>query len=281
MPSLSPRSPSSPHFASAPRRRRPPRPRPTPRRRPRPGRVHRRMNRHHPQQPPTCRRGRACRSSTSTGRRSRSPTASASPVLVELFATWCSNCRQQLPKTQEAAVRMGDGAAVIALSVETDLAPDAVAQYAVDNELPDIRFAVMSPELLAAFVDTFGNTAANPPSTPKIVIDADWRRRRADDGSGEHRRARRAAHRGVGAACHRDHRGLIALRVRLRRGVHPRQRRDPQQRLSAAAVSGARRDALGAPRQPAVALVDDEPRARRPRRHRRVHGRRRVRPVSG
>ena len=30
------------------------------------------------------------------------------PVLVELFATWCSNCRQQLPKTQEAAVTMGD-----------------------------------------------------------------------------------------------------------------------------------------------------------------------------
>jgi thiol-disulfide isomerase/thioredoxin len=94
------------------------------------------------------------------------------PVLVELFATWCSNCRQQLPKTQEAAVAMGDTAAVIALSVETDLSSDAVAQYAEDNEFPDIRFAVMSPELLAAFVEGFGNSAANPPSTPKIVIDA-------------------------------------------------------------------------------------------------------------
>lgn len=94
------------------------------------------------------------------------------PVLVELFATWCSNCRQQLPKTQEAALAMGDGAVVIALSVETDLSPDAVAEYAVDNEFPAIRFAVMSPELLAAFVEAFGNTAANPPSTPKIVIDA-------------------------------------------------------------------------------------------------------------
>lgn len=94
------------------------------------------------------------------------------PVLVELFATWCSNCRQQLPKTQEAAVALGDQAAVIALSVETDIDPDAVAQYAVDNEFPDIRFAVMSPELLAAFVEEFGNSAANPPSTPKIVIDA-------------------------------------------------------------------------------------------------------------
>jgi thiol-disulfide isomerase/thioredoxin len=94
------------------------------------------------------------------------------PVLVELFATWCSNCRQQLPKTQEAAVSLGDRAAIIALSVETDIAPDAVAQYAVDNGFLDIRFAVMSPELLAAFVEEFGNSAANPPSTPKIVIDA-------------------------------------------------------------------------------------------------------------
>ena len=97
------------------------------------------------------------------------------PVLVELFATWCSNCRRQLPETQEAAVTMGDRAAVIALSVETDLSPDAVAEYAEQNDFPDIRFAVMSPDLLAAFVDAFGNSAANPPSTPKIVIDAQGR----------------------------------------------------------------------------------------------------------
>jgi thiol-disulfide isomerase/thioredoxin len=95
------------------------------------------------------------------------------PVLVELFATWCSNCRQQLPKTNEAAVTMGDQAEVIALSVETDLDPQAVAEYAEANEFADIRFAVLTPELLAAFVEEFGNTAANPPSVPKIVIDAD------------------------------------------------------------------------------------------------------------
>ena len=95
------------------------------------------------------------------------------PVLVELFATWCSNCRQQLPKTNETAGTMGEQAEVIALSVETDLAPEAVAEYAEVNDFPDIRFAVMTPELLAAFVEAFGNTAANPPSVPKIVIDAD------------------------------------------------------------------------------------------------------------
>ena len=56
--------------------------------------------------------------------------------------------------------------------METDLSPEAVAEYAVDNEFPEIRFAVMTPELLAAFVEAFGTTAANPPSVPKIVIDA-------------------------------------------------------------------------------------------------------------
>jgi thiol-disulfide isomerase/thioredoxin len=94
------------------------------------------------------------------------------PVLVETFATWCSNCREQMPKTQEAAATLGENAAVIALSVETELSPDVVAEYAVDLELPDVRFAVMSPELLAALVEAFGPTVANPPSTPKIVIDA-------------------------------------------------------------------------------------------------------------
>jgi cytochrome oxidase Cu insertion factor (SCO1/SenC/PrrC family) len=94
------------------------------------------------------------------------------PVLVEPFATWCSNCRSQLRATQQAAAELGDEAAVIALSVETDLDPAAVAAYAADNGLTDIRFAVMTPELLAALADALGNSAVNPPATPKIVIDA-------------------------------------------------------------------------------------------------------------
>ena len=49
------------------------------------------------------------------------------PVLVETFATWCSNCREQLADTQAAAATVGDAATVLALSVETDLSPDDVA----------------------------------------------------------------------------------------------------------------------------------------------------------
>jgi len=92
------------------------------------------------------------------------------PVFVENFATWCSNCRSQLNTTQEAAASLGDEAVFVVLSVETTLSPADVADYAEDNGFSAMRFAVMTPELLAAFVDAFGNSAVNPPSTPHVVI---------------------------------------------------------------------------------------------------------------
>lgn len=95
------------------------------------------------------------------------------PVLVENFATWCSNCRKQLGDTQAAAAKAGDNAVFLALSVETDLAASDVAKYASEHGFDDIRFAVMSPEMLAAMNDAYGNSALNPPSTPKITITAD------------------------------------------------------------------------------------------------------------
>lgn len=94
------------------------------------------------------------------------------PVFVEAFATWCSNCRSQLRTTQAAAASLGDEAAFVALSVETSLSAEDVADYAEDNGFTSMRFAVMTPELLAAFVDAYGNSAVNPPSTPHVVIGA-------------------------------------------------------------------------------------------------------------
>jgi pentapeptide MXKDX repeat protein len=93
------------------------------------------------------------------------------PVFVETFATWCPNCKKQLEDTNAAAEQLGDQAVFIALSVETDLSSGDVAEYAADNGFDAVRFAVMTPEALAAFVDGLGQSAANPPSTPKVVID--------------------------------------------------------------------------------------------------------------
>jgi thiol-disulfide isomerase/thioredoxin len=95
------------------------------------------------------------------------------PVFVENFATWCSNCRDQLRATQDAAAAAGDDAVFLALSVETELDVDDMADYQRDNGFDDIRFAVMSPELLAAMDAAFGTSALNPPSTPKVAVAAD------------------------------------------------------------------------------------------------------------
>lgn len=95
------------------------------------------------------------------------------PVFVENFATWCSNCRNQLGATQEAAEVAGEDAVFLALSVETELSADDLRDYQEANGFSDIRFAVMSPELLAAMDAAFGGSALNPPSTPKVAVAAD------------------------------------------------------------------------------------------------------------
>jgi len=94
------------------------------------------------------------------------------PVLVENFATWCSTCRSQLTDTQEAAAAVGDKAVFLALSIEVDLDPSDLVEYADKNGFDNIRFAVMTPEFLAAMADEFGKSSINAPSTPKIVVDA-------------------------------------------------------------------------------------------------------------
>ncbi len=94
------------------------------------------------------------------------------PVVVEVFATWCGNCRKQLGDTQKAAAAAGESATFLALSVETELSSADVATYAQKNGFSNIRFAVMSPEMLSALEMAYGKSVLNPPSTPKIVVDA-------------------------------------------------------------------------------------------------------------
>jgi thiol-disulfide isomerase/thioredoxin len=90
-------------------------------------------------------------------------------VYVENFATWCPNCKKQLGNVQKAAAANPD-AVFIAYSVETDLSAEKVAAYAKANGFTNIRFAVMTPEMLAAMSSALGKDAINPPSTPHFVI---------------------------------------------------------------------------------------------------------------
>ena len=91
-------------------------------------------------------------------------------VFVETMATWCPNCRQQLGNVKSAAARANAEQTVfVAISVETDLAPATLAQYADDNGFT-WTFAVATPEMVQTLAETFGQTIANPPATPHFIL---------------------------------------------------------------------------------------------------------------
>jgi thiol-disulfide isomerase/thioredoxin len=94
-------------------------------------------------------------------------------VFVEPMATWCSNCRQQLGNVNSARASFDSEQVVfVALSVEVGLGNDTLSTYSQNNGF-DWHFAVITPELLAELVATFGRTITNPPSTPHFIIRPD------------------------------------------------------------------------------------------------------------
>lgn len=94
-------------------------------------------------------------------------------IFVEPMATWCTNCRQQLNNLKAAQARLdGEKVVLVALSVETNLSHEALAQYA-DAAGFDWTFAVATPELLQELAAIFGRTIANPPATPHFIIRPD------------------------------------------------------------------------------------------------------------
>jgi cytochrome oxidase Cu insertion factor (SCO1/SenC/PrrC family) len=93
-------------------------------------------------------------------------------VFVEPFATWCSNCKQQLGNVQAARAQLGDDVVFITLSVEPNIGNEALVKY-TDETGFDWTFAAMPPELLQALAATFGQTVANPPATPHFIIRPD------------------------------------------------------------------------------------------------------------
>jgi thiol-disulfide isomerase/thioredoxin len=90
-------------------------------------------------------------------------------IYVEAFATWCPNCQKQLTAVHEAQMKFSD-VVFIALSVEGDIADEALTKYADDNMFADIIFAKATPEVLESLVSEFGADITNPPSTPHFFI---------------------------------------------------------------------------------------------------------------
>jgi cytochrome oxidase Cu insertion factor (SCO1/SenC/PrrC family) len=94
-------------------------------------------------------------------------------IFVEPMATWCSNCRQQLNNVRDAKFQLdADEVVFIALSLETNIADETLAQYANGSSY-DWLFAVATPDLLKGLTEEFGRAIVVAPSTPHFIIRAD------------------------------------------------------------------------------------------------------------
>jgi cytochrome oxidase Cu insertion factor (SCO1/SenC/PrrC family) len=93
-------------------------------------------------------------------------------VFVEPFATWCSNCRQQLTNVHAARTAFGDDVVFVTLSVEPNIGNEALVNYADDAGF-DWIFAAMPPEMLQALAADYGQTVSNPPATPHFIVRPD------------------------------------------------------------------------------------------------------------
>lgn len=94
-------------------------------------------------------------------------------VYVEPMATWCTNCRAQLPKVEAARVQLNsDQYVFVGLSVAENVDNATLAKY-VDSYGWHFTFAVAPDAFTKGMVDTFGRTAVTPPSTPHFIIRPD------------------------------------------------------------------------------------------------------------
>jgi hypothetical protein len=93
--------------------------------------------------------------------------AADGPVLLEMMAIWCSNCRAQ-QREVVAAHELADFHSV-SLDIDPNERPDDLARYAVDNGFA-WRFAMADQAVASGLRDRFGPAVLNPPSTPMVLL---------------------------------------------------------------------------------------------------------------
>lgn len=93
--------------------------------------------------------------------------AAERPVLLEMMAIWCTNCRAQ----QHEIVAAHELAAFhsVSLDIDPNERPGDLALYAEEMGF-SWRFATANQTLAATLRDRFGPAVLNPPSTPMILL---------------------------------------------------------------------------------------------------------------
>ncbi len=89
------------------------------------------------------------------------------PLLIESFAVWCPTCTKQQKEIKELHNRTN----ITSVSIDVDPNEDRrqVIQHKRENNF-DWRYTISPSELTRTLTAKFGNSIANPPSTPVILV---------------------------------------------------------------------------------------------------------------
>ncbi len=89
------------------------------------------------------------------------------PLLVETFAVWCPTCTNQ----QNEIKKLKEDSNVTSVSLDVDSNEDEqqISRHTEENGF-DWRYAISPPELTRMLIQEYGNSIANPPSAPVVLV---------------------------------------------------------------------------------------------------------------
>jgi thiol-disulfide isomerase/thioredoxin len=93
--------------------------------------------------------------------------AAEKPVLLEMMAIWCTNCRAQMHRVVEAH-GIADFHSV-GIDIDPSEQPADLAAYVEDQGF-DWPFAMATADLVGLLRAEFGDLVINPPSTPMAIL---------------------------------------------------------------------------------------------------------------
>jgi hypothetical protein len=89
------------------------------------------------------------------------------PLLVETFAVWCPTCTNQQNEIKK--LKKESNITSVSLDVDPNEDEQQIRKHSRKNGF-DWRYAISPPELTRMLVQEYGNSIANPPSAPVVLV---------------------------------------------------------------------------------------------------------------
>lgn len=89
------------------------------------------------------------------------------PLLVETFAVWCPTCTNQQNEIKK--LKKESNITSVSLDVDSNEDKQQIKRHTEENGF-DWRYAISPPELTRMLIQEYGNSIANPPSAPVVLV---------------------------------------------------------------------------------------------------------------